>query len=68
MGHLGLVDNLTVPVQRWGVVNECGPFGEGGVGPLGNVQVMDHIAGGFEGSGTQHIGKQHRAALLGWLH
>ena len=47
--HLGRINDFSVPIKSWHRVYECCPFGECGVGPLGDVQIMDHLAGGAMG-------------------
>ena len=64
-GNLERIYDLTVPLQGKRLVGESCPFGEGGVRPLGDVQVMYHLAGCS--TGTPHAGGQHSASP-GWLH
>jgi len=49
-GILGGVNDLLVPIESWCLVNECCPFRERCIRPLGYVQIVDHLAGGSSGT------------------
>ncbi len=43
---LGRVNHLPVPLEGRCLVDESRPLGKGGIRPLGDVQVVDHLAAG----------------------
>jgi hypothetical protein len=54
-GDVSEVDNLTVPLKCWRLINEGQPLGKGGIRPLGDVRVMDHLAGNAVWAVTLHM-------------
>ena len=49
-GNLRGVSDLLVPLECRCLIDEGGPLGEGGIGPLGDVQVVDHLTCGASGA------------------
>ncbi len=48
--ELGPVDNFLVPVKGWHLVDKGNQSGEGCIGSLSDVQVMDHLVGRTSGA------------------